>query len=88
MDDVNANSDQTAARFFAALFAVGAAVILSGIAWEIWTGVSHAKIGGPISRASDPQGYWTNVAFHGAGLLVFVWASWLMNRSLRSASRS
>lgn len=88
MGDVPANSDHIAARFFAALFAVGAAVILTSIAWEIWTGVSYAKIGGPISRASDPQGYWTNVAFHGAGVLVFVWAARLMSRSVRSASRS
>lgn len=88
MSDVPASSDRALARFFAALFAVGAAVILATIAWEIWTGLSHAKTGDPVSRANDPQGYWINVAFHGAGLAVFVWAARLMSRSVRSSSRS
>jgi hypothetical protein len=80
------NSDFVMARFFAALFALGAIIILGSIAWDVWTGISYAKVGGAISRASDPQGFWVNSAFHGAGALLLGWASHRMHRSAGSAS--
>ena len=83
MSDQGSDSDYVAARFFVALFAVGTACLFAAILWNIHTGIAYAKIGGPIARLSDPQGFWTIITFQAAGALFFAWQSYRFHRSAR-----
>jgi len=80
MSEAPPNSDYLVGRFFVGLFATGGVALLLAILYEIHSGAIHHRTGGMSVLASDPSGFWADIAIQCFFLVVIVWQAFRFRR--------